>query len=72
MKKTMTVILAASMVIICTASCSKSCNCTAKANGEIVEEEIFELEEGEMCSDFNGKINVGGTSAERMCTYDVF
>jgi len=72
MKKALVLISIASAVILCASSCAKSCNCTAKFNGEVILEDVVDLEEGEKCSDFNGKISVAGVSAERECTYNVF
>jgi predicted RNA-binding protein len=65
-------VFAITALIFCS-SCSKTCNCTAKLNGEVLSESTIELtEEGERCSDHNTTVYVLGQSAELKCSAQLF
>ena len=73
MKKVLfTLMIAAGIFTL--ASCSKSCDCSASWNGEVVYEESIQLEEGDKCSDFNKMVNIPALSisAELKCTPQLF
>lgn len=69
--KKLLIILAVAGLFMC-ASCSKSCDCKAKINGEVLAEKTVELSNGEKCSDYNVGVNVFGQSATFKCTPELF
>lgn len=64
--------IAAIAAVFAFSSCSKSCKCTAKLNGEVLSETTVELSDGDKCSDFNGKITILGQTAENKCVPQLF
>ena len=53
-------------------SCSKTCNCKAKINDEVISETTFELSDGEKCSDYNTSVTILGQTAAYKCTAQLF
>ena len=52
--------------------CVKECNCTVKVNDKVVLENTIELEDGEKCSEYNGRGSILGVSGEVRCTPQIF
>lgn len=71
MKKVL-IALVALVAVFALSSCSKTCKCTAKFNGEVVSETTITLDDGDKCSNHNGKISVLGQTAENKCTPQIF
>jgi hypothetical protein len=71
MKKVLFAIVAIA-AIFAFSSCSKSCKCTAKFNGEVLSETTVKLSDGEKCSDYNGRITILGQTAENKCVPQLF
>lgn len=69
--KKLLVILAVAGLFMC-ASCSKTCDCKAKVNGDVVYEATHELKDGEKCSDYNAYVSALGQSVETKCSPKIF
>lgn len=71
MKKILLVLIA--IVGICSlSSCSKTCKCVGKINGEVVYDGTVELSEGDKCSNHNTYVNVLGNSVGVKCSPQLF
>lgn len=71
MKKAIIAIVAV-VAVLSLSSCSKSCHCVSKFNGEVVVDKVVQLENGEKCSDKNIAAGAFGYKAELKCTPQLF
>jgi len=71
MKKAIIAVIAV-VAVLSLSSCSKSCRCISKFNGEVLVDRVVELDEGERCSDRNIAAGAYGYKAELKCTPQLF
>jgi len=69
--KKIILLVAAAGILMCS-SCSKTCNCKAKINDEVISETTVELSDGEKCSDHNTSVTIVGQTAAYKCTAQLF
>ena len=53
-------------------SCTKTCDCSGKWDGEVVYEQVVDREDGDKCSDYNTTISAFGHSVQVKCTPNLF
>lgn len=70
--KKVALVLVLAVSVFAFSSCSKSCKCTAKFNGETLKEEVITPADGKKCSDYNGSLSILGQTAENKCVPQLF
>lgn len=58
--------------VLTMSSCSKSCHCKTIYNGEVVTENVVDLEDGQKCSDMNASVAILGQKGEVKCVPQLF
>lgn len=70
--KKLFIILTLVGAIIIMSSCSKTCNCKTRVDGEVVLENTVELDKGQKCGDFNRAASALNHNASVKCTPILF
>ena len=63
--------LVAVIAVCALSSCSRTCNCKAYYNDNVVDKTI-NLDEGQKCSDFNTYVKIGGVESGLKCAPALF